>query len=242
MGLNEMFAAEDAIYQRSLAFVRTNGNARKYLEVIEVSLDVMLSMAVIPQDTEDARTIAAISARVTNTTAGCLREAMNGYIQNSLALMRDLVETQTLLDYFSHDPAKIATWRTDDAQLRQREFKQWRMRDALDKRDGFTTKKRAEQYAKFCEYGTHVTYPGLRLLLSEDRKSVTPGPRWLETQFINCLFELANRVIFCTVTLTPLLSNDTPDNPVEAARLAGQVERLRKMVVPVEGGDGSTSV
>ena len=43
---------------------------------------------------------------------------MNAYVQNSCALMRDLFETQTLLGDFSHDPTKIAVWRTEAAQVR----------------------------------------------------------------------------------------------------------------------------
>lgn len=227
MGLEDLFRLESDTYSRSLAFARADTRSSAVLEVIELALDVMLSSASLSQHSDDGHTVAAIAARIFNTTAACLREALSGYVQTSLGLMRDLVETQTLLDYFSHEPSMIARWREVDEKARAKEFAPARMRTALDERDGFTERKREKDYRRFCEYGTHLTYNGLRLLAEPDG-TVTPGPRYREHDLRNCLWELGRRAAFCAATLLELLPNRVPDEHDEAVRLADCVTALRR--------------
>ena len=80
------------------------------------------------------------------------------------------MEVGFLLDYFDHRPESIAAWRNGETK----EFKPVNTRKALDERDGFEEKGRAERYKFLSTYGTHASFKGFYLISSE--KGLTIGP------------------------------------------------------------------
>jgi len=89
---------------------------------------------------------------------------LTGYYQSGAMIMRDILETVFLLDYFSRDRALISRWRTLDAKSREREFKPFSVRVALDDLDGFATRKREAMYKMFCDLASHPSPNGLAML------------------------------------------------------------------------------
>jgi hypothetical protein len=88
----------------------------------------------------------------------------SGYYQNSTLLMRDILETVFLLDLFRTDRPAITKWRLADNKTRWKEFKPASVREVLDKRDGFTGKKRGEVYALFSGLAGHPNMESVTML------------------------------------------------------------------------------
>jgi hypothetical protein len=59
------------------------------------------------------------------------------------------------LDLFRGDRARIERWRFADQKARMKDFAPVKVREALDARDGFTSKKRFEMYEMFSELAGH---------------------------------------------------------------------------------------
>jgi hypothetical protein len=87
-----------------------------------------------------------------------------GYYQNSVTMLRDLLETGFLIDYFAIDHAKILEWRQSNEKERKRKFEPAKIRRALDAHNKATGEKRAQIYKLMCNYGAHPTYEGFRLV------------------------------------------------------------------------------
>jgi hypothetical protein len=77
-------------------------------------------------------------------TAGAVQSLMAGYYQNSVMLQRDLLEVSFLLDYFCSNKTSIVEWRGCTESERNKKFGAYKVRTALDDRDGFTERKREE--------------------------------------------------------------------------------------------------
>jgi hypothetical protein len=61
----------------------------------------------------------------------------------------------------------------------------------LDKRDGFTTGKRNRAYQLFCEFTSHPTYGGSKLITKDNLAKI--GPFFDENKIKNTLFELTKQ-------------------------------------------------
>jgi len=64
--------------------------------------------------------------------------ALLGYSQNSALILRDVLETVFLIDYFAGGRTPIERWRFAEKQARMKDFGPVKVREALDARDGFT--------------------------------------------------------------------------------------------------------
>jgi hypothetical protein len=115
---------------------------------------------------------------------------MSGYYQNSVMFQRDLVEVTFLLDYFRSNRDHISKWR------RSREkFTPDVVRRALDKRDGFTGRKRREHYKLLSGIGTHATFQGFELLRPTEGGAARCGPFFAERLLRPATEELAKACI-----------------------------------------------
>lgn len=75
-----------------------------------------------------------------------MKLALSGYSQNSVLILRDVLETVFLIDYFAGDRTLIERWRFADKRARLRDLGPMKVREAPDARDGFTDKKRFTMY------------------------------------------------------------------------------------------------
>jgi hypothetical protein len=199
---------ENETYQRSWKEAIAHKQIRPVLTLIDDAVDFMVNVALHPPNLEaDSQAISAIAARIFNTTAGALREALNGYSQTSFSLQRDLIEMHTLLDVFSHDLKLIARWRVVTNRERKREFSPAKLREILKQRDGKELDEhRYKEYELFCENAAHLTYPALRLLALDDG-STAVGPMGNFKHVGNCLFELGKHVLNATRAETRVMTS-----------------------------------
>ena len=72
------------------------------------------------------------------------------------------------------DQYKISDWKQSDKQKRFNKYRQKKIRDRLDNRDGLKENNRNHKYQIMCEYAAHATYPGFKLVAP--KKLVKIGP------------------------------------------------------------------
>src|SRR3546814_17785988 len=94
---------------------------------------------------EDIKVIQVLGMRIFNALGAALKLSLSGYHQNSALILRDVLETTFLIDYFSSNPEKIKCWRSADKKISMKEFSPVKIREALDARDGYTEKKRRSE-------------------------------------------------------------------------------------------------
>lgn len=160
--LNKM---EDEIRTDSILFINSEADLKNYLDLIYISLNIIFDVSTVYKSkNDDELIIQYLGVRLFNTGVTSIRLLLTGYYQNSYALQRDLLETGYLLDYFSIDTTKISEWKYCSKKDRLNNFKQDTIRKALDKRDGLVSGKRTKLYQTMCEYATHPTFLGFKLL------------------------------------------------------------------------------
>ncbi len=114
--------------------------------------------------------------------------------------MRDILETGFLLDYLRTYPDKIAEWKAADKKARIAHFGPGIIRNALDKRDGFSSGARKHIYDLLSEHATHASYPGFSLVINE-RNLGQIGPFFDQKKLAACLTELATRLMHAATHL-----------------------------------------
>ena len=159
--------------------VSNNRELRDHLELFHQSFECLhqcLRKHAYSDDTQ-ALVILRLMARVFNTTGACLKLVRAGYFQPAFTMVRDLLEIEFLADLFVRDRKHLRRWISVDAKTRKKEFKQITIRDALDKLDGQTQKKRAKAYALLSTHATHVDVDGFQMISPNSMTQIGPFPR-----------------------------------------------------------------
>src|SRR5262245_46605790 len=116
------------------------------------------------EDNEQALITMRLAVRVFNTAGACLKLARSGYFQPAFTMVRDILEIEFLCDLFRRDRGAFQQWITMDEGSRKREFRPVRVRETLDKLDGFTKRRRAEAYEMLSKHAAHVAPDGFNLI------------------------------------------------------------------------------
>ena len=162
--LARLHEGEELLRGRASKVIAADERLRLHLLVTENAMDLLDLLRQVEGADEDLKVLQALGMRLFNDFGAAVKLALSGYSQQAALLLRDILETCFLLDLFSHDPAAITRWRHADRKIRLRDFKPIKVRELLDQRDGFTTKKRAEQYELFSELAGHASMPSFAML------------------------------------------------------------------------------
>lgn len=218
-----LLAREHELRQKALAVVAKDNDLILHLAVAEAAMDLTDWLRKCPDDTDDGRVVTKLFMRVFNSMASSMSLMLTGYYQSSAMIMRDILETVFLLDYFSRDRTLITLWRTCDPKTRDREFKPFSVRVALDNHDGFTERKREAMYKMFCDLASHPSPNGLAMLHPTGMDAVS-GP-FLDPETLKAtVSELGRLAIQVGTTVPAFLPNDW--QPAFAAR--NQMTKLGK--------------
>ena len=167
--LESLHKEEESIRAESLAAIGADAALKEHLEMIHASLDTIYAFTIAHEKpTDDELTVQRLGIRLFNTSTSSLTLMLAGYYQNSIMLLRDLLETGFLIDYLAIQPNKIQEWQPSTEKQRTKKFSPFKIREALDDHDNATGKKRAEIYKVMCTYGTHPTPEGFRLVTQAD--------------------------------------------------------------------------
>ena len=170
--LQGLHGEEERIRAESSLCIKASKALNDHVGLLHACLDMLHAAHVnAPRElTDDDQAIYGLGIRLFNSGSCFLKLLLSGYYQGAVSFLRDVVEAGFLLDYFDFRPESIVAWRNGEID----EFRPVKIRQALDKRDGFEEKGRAERYKFLSTYGTHATFKGFALVATE--KGLTLGP------------------------------------------------------------------
>lgn len=203
--LISLYKNEEGLREKALLFIGTDNKLKQHIGLIEDSLNVIFETAMTYAETNSNElALQTLGIRLFNNISSSLKMLLSGYFQVAFSVQRDILETGFLLDYFSIDESKISEWKSCSNAERSRKFGPAEVRKALDKRDNRKEQsKRNEIYKTFCEYASHASYPGTKVLAKEGFVQI--GPFFDEKMVRNCLFELTKQATIATIYYTKLI-------------------------------------
>jgi hypothetical protein len=174
------------------AIVDGNADLRDHLLIVNRSLAVMAAIArdVVPRDAAELEGLKLV-ARAFNSGLAAQQLARSGLWNASVAMMRDVLEVEFLLDLFARDRAELEAWAVVDDKGRKQRFGADKVRRKLDRAYGHTTQGRFNAYQELSEFGTHATRQGHALMHDGERSII--GPFSSEKLFRGLLELMANR-------------------------------------------------
>lgn len=147
-----------------MALIEADPELSRRLEMIQKAMALIFGHTIDHASrSEDETTAQLLGIRLFNAAASGIKLALSGYYQTAFHQARDIMEIGYLLDYFRTSPEQRAVWKHADRETRKKLFGPVKIRIALDKRDGDTTKKRKAEYNKLSELASHATFRGFQL-------------------------------------------------------------------------------
>ena len=174
--LSSLHRQEEHLSEEAAAIVAGDKRLALHLTVVERAMDLADILRQFPTDDEDMKVIQMLGMRMFNAFGASVKLALSGYVQNSALIMRDILETVFLVSLFRGDIAAIERWRVADKKERMKHFSPLRVREALDARDGFESKKRAELYELFSELAGHPTMKSVNMMRPKKDGDAVIGP------------------------------------------------------------------
>ncbi|MEK4159568.1 MULTISPECIES: hypothetical protein [Paenibacillus] len=196
--LSGIYGEEERIRAISLELVENDSSQSNSLQQIFDSLNTIYSiLKVHVTDNPDELAIQYLGIRLFNSISSMQKLLFSGYYQSAFMIMRDVIETGSLLDYFTLDNTNIAIWRECSESERKNKFKQVSIREALDNRDGYTTKKRYQIYSMYSEYASHPTFSGSKLVSKQGLGHI--GPFYESKYLVAGIQDLTRFTVYFTI-------------------------------------------
>lgn len=193
--LNKLHEKEIILRQDAQAIIKKNQSMSLHLNVTERAMTMAKVVIECPIDEEDYKVIKMLSIRLFNAFGASLNLILSGYHQKGAMIMRDILETIFLMDFFQSDLSRIELWRNANDKQKRNDFSAFKIRDALDKRDGLTNKKRAQAYKILSELASHPTMGTQYMLKPELDGDILTGPFMGETILREGLEELGKLAV-----------------------------------------------
>lgn len=210
--------AEEQLREKATKVVKVDSKLQLHLVLVERAMDLADMLRQFETDDEDLKVVQVLGMRTFNAFGASLKLVFSGYTQNSALIMRDVLETVFLLDLFRGDHTHIKSWRLADKKARMKDFSPVKVRMALDSRDGFTSKKRAEIYELFSELAGHPTMKSTWMMRPRTDGDAVIGPFVEPTALEAALSEMGRLAVQVGEVLNAFYSADwTEANSMRAA-------------------------
>ena len=174
--LAALYDGEETLRHKALNVLKHNNNLEQHLIVVEAAMDIADAFRQFDTDDEDLKVLQVLGMRTFNAFGASLKLTLSGYHQNSALVMRDVLETVFLVDLFSRDHSMIQEWRFANRKTIQQKFSPVKVREKLDKLDGFTAQKRKERYQLFSELAGHPTMKSAWMMRPDKNGDAVIGP------------------------------------------------------------------
>lgn len=191
--LENLHSAEEQLRFKALEAISNDPRLKLHLSIIESAMDAADMLRQFPTSDENVKVVQILGMRTFNAFGASLKLALSGYHQNSVLIMRDVLETVFLLNLFRGDRTHIERWRLADDKARENEYRPVMVRKALDERDGYTSKKRAAHYKMFSELAGHPTMKSHWLMRPEKNGDAVIGP-FIETTTVEAVLSEMGRL------------------------------------------------
>lgn len=174
--LHSLYTQEEQFRGKALEIIAADSRLRLHISVVEAAMEIADVFRQCPTNDENLKVVKILSMRMFNAFGASLKLALSGYHQNCALILRDVLETVFLLDFFSEDHSQIEVWRSADEKSRLKYFSPVKVRTALDERDGFTSKRRADLYRSFSELAGHPTMKSTLMMSPKKGGDAVIGP------------------------------------------------------------------
>src|ERR1700730_2707970 len=132
-----LHAGEESLRAKALALIEADARLALHLDITVHVMDLFDILRQFPTEDEDLKVIQVLGIRTFNAFASAIKLMLSGYSQKSALTLRDILECTFLVDLFRTERSAISRWRTADKQVRLKEFKPIKVREALDGGVGF---------------------------------------------------------------------------------------------------------
>jgi hypothetical protein len=193
--LVKLHRGEEDLRGKAVSWVEDDARLPLHIAVVEHSMDLADLLRQFETMDEDLKVIQILGMRAFNAFGASLKLALSGYSQNSALVMRDILETVFLIDLLQGDRSLIEKWRFADKKARMKEFGPVKVREALDRRDGFTSRKRAETYELFSELAGHPTMKSSWMMRPQRNGDAVIGPFMEKTSLEAVIAEMGRLAI-----------------------------------------------
>lgn len=127
---------------------------REHIEIISEAMNVIYAFSHDhAHENDDELTLQLLGIRLFNAAGATLKLGLSGYYQKAFDGVRDILETSFLIDFLRTNPEKIAEWKAADKKARIAHFGPGAIRNALDKRDGFSSGARKKNLRSLIRKG-----------------------------------------------------------------------------------------
>jgi hypothetical protein len=190
--IEKLHAHEEQLRVESLALIAKRDDLTDHWKLVQEAMNVIYAFAHDhAHGSDDELTMQFLGIRLFNGAAASIKLALSGYYQKSFMHLRDILETYFLVDYLRSNPAQIVVWKNADNRTLKRDFSPMRIREVLDKRDGYTSQQRKKIYDLISQYASHVTYRGFQMTAQGGLGQI--GPFIDEAKLQAWLEEMAKR-------------------------------------------------
>jgi hypothetical protein len=175
--LASLHRLEEQLREQSLAVITNDPTLSEHWTFLAQAMGAIYTFTHDhPHTSNDELTLQYLGVRLFNAAGASIKLATVGYYQKAFHQVRDILETSFLVDYLSTYPEKIDDWRRADKKNRIAQFGPGVIRNALDKRDGYTSGERKRFYDLISEAASHPTHAGIALTATGPDNLVQVGP------------------------------------------------------------------
>lgn len=174
--LAQFHLGEEALREKSCSLIAKKSILRAHLDLVECAMDLINVLRMAGSNDEDDKVVQILGMRIFNDLASAVKLALSGYSQTAAMILRDVLETVFLIDQFRGDADSISQWRMADASNRWKLFSPRKVREHLDRRDGFEGKKRGAAYRMLSTLAAHPTMEGRRHASTQRDGKCSHGP------------------------------------------------------------------
>jgi hypothetical protein len=200
--LTSLHKHEEELQARSLAAIEADANLSDHWNLVGEAMNAIYAFTHDhAHGSDNELTLQYLGIRLFNAAGASVKLALSGYYQKAFDQVRDVIETYFLVDYLSTYPEKIDEWKRADKKKRISHFGPGFIRNALDKRDGYTSGERKKIYDLISELASHPSYSGISLTTMGPAKMAQVGPFFDETKLATWLQEMAMRLSHAAVVL-----------------------------------------
>lgn len=196
--LISLYADEEQLRARSLIVIEGDTRLSDHWNFVAEAMNAIFAFTHDHDPgSEDELTLQLLGVRLFNAAGASIKLALSGYYQKAFHQVRDVIETSFLVDYLKTYPEEIDEWRRADRKKRMSYFGARRIREALDKRDGYTSGKRKEIYDLISELASHPSYFGVALTttnVGESLRVAQIGPFFDDNKLRAWLLEMTLRL------------------------------------------------
>jgi len=190
-----LYIGEEQLREKAIKLITDDKKFFLHLHIVQHAMNLADTLRQYETEDEDLKVIQVLSMRIFNAFGASVKLALSGYSQNSALILRDILETVFLLDFFKRDTSKIIQWRVANDKQRRQQFRPVKIRTALDKQDGFKCKKRAEYYKLFSELAGHPTMKSDLMMRPQKDGDAVIGPFMEKTTLEAVLSEMGKLAV-----------------------------------------------